>query len=217
MYHKIIETKNLIDFNSGKFVQLFSTDFLNKPFLPIGSIIIGIALSELFIGDYWKGVMKFEIIKVSDRKKYILGKLFSQIILYVLLSWIMFLIAQIVGLIFFKPDLNALHIFKNFMIYNLNILPSLAVINMVTLISGILNKGNESKLILIILFIVMGIIARASKVGKYLPVLNFEAFKLYFDGNFSTDLKINLLISFIYLIFFMIINTIYWGGKEYKL
>ena len=47
MYNKIIAEGKISNFDSNEFVELFSTDFLNKPFLPIGPIIIGLALLDV--------------------------------------------------------------------------------------------------------------------------------------------------------------------------
>ncbi|MGI6462075.1 MAG: ABC transporter permease [Candidatus Scatomorpha sp.] len=215
MYNKIIAEGKISNFDSNEFVELFSTDFLNKPFLPIGPIIIGLALLDVFISDYASGNMKFQVMKVDNRKKFILSKLFTQLISYFILAWIMFLISQIAGLIFFDVNLTLSNFFSSFLIYNLNILPSLAVINIANLIFAISGKENITRISIIVLFIVLGIIARATSIGHLLPVLNYTYLLRFFDSEFEFKFLYNQLVSLIYLILFIFININVWSKKEY--
>lgn len=187
IYNKIIAAGRISYIDSNEYIKLFSTDFLNKPVLPIGSIIIGLVLLDIFINDYSSGNMKFQIMKVNNRKHFILSKLFTQLITYFVLAWIMFLISQIVGLIFFDINITLINFFSGFLIYNLNILPSLAIVNIANLIFAVTGKDNLARISLIALFIILGIIARATNIGNLLPVLNlnYAYLERFFDGEFE--------------------------------
>lgn len=215
MYNKIVGVGKISYMGSNEFVKLFSTDFLNKPYLPIGSIIIGFGLLDIFISDYSSGNMKFQIMKVDDRKKFILSKLFTQLITYFVLAWIMYIISQVIGLICFDVNLTLSNFFSSFLIYNLNILPSLAVINIATLIFALSDKDIFARISLIVLFIVLGIIARSTGIGNYLPVLNYTYLERYFAGEFEPKFLLNQLIPLIYLVVLIFINSEVWSRKEY--
>ncbi|NMD38703.1 MAG: ABC transporter permease subunit [Christensenellaceae bacterium] len=216
MYNKIIAIGKIAYFDSNEFVKFFSTDFLNKPFLPIGSIIIGLGLLDIFINDYTSGNMKFQVIKVDNRTSFILSKLFTQLMTYFVLAFIMFIISQIVGLIFFEKNLTLSNFLSSLVVYNLNILPSLVIINIANLIFAVSGKENFARISLIVLFIVLGIIARSTRIGHLLPVLNYTYLLRFFDSEFELKFLFNQLISFIYLILFIFVNSSVWSKKEYS-
>lgn len=215
IYYKMLEEGILSHIDSNIFVELFSTDFLNKPILPLGSIIIGLCLLDVFINDYSSGNMKFQVMKIDDRKHFILSKLFSQFITYFVLVLIMYLIAQVVGVIAFTVNLNPGNFFSGYIIYNLNILPSLVVINLANLIYAISSKDNLARISLITLLIVLGIIARSSGIGKFLPVLNYDYLLGFFDSKFDLRFLNNQLLALIYLLVLIFINSSVWSKKEY--
>ncbi len=215
IYNKIVAAGKMSYIDSDVFVKLFSTDFLNKPILPIGSIIIGLALLEIFINDYSSGNMKFQIMKVDNRTAFILSKLSTQLITYFVLAWIMFLISQIVGVIAFDINLTPGNFLSSFVVYNLNILPSLAIINIANLLFALSDKEYLARISLIVLFIVLGIIARSTGIGNLLPVLNYSYLERFFKGEFELGFLINQLISLVYLAVLIFVNGKVWARKEY--
>lgn len=215
IYNKIVAAGKMSYIDSDVFVKLFSTDFLNKPILPIGSIIIGLALLDIFISDYSSGNMKFQIMKVDKKTSFILSRLFTQLIAYFVLAWIMFLISQITGVIAFDINLTPGSFLINFVIYNLNIIPSLAVINIANLLFALSDKEYFARISLIVLFIVLGIIARSTGIGNLLPVLNYSYLERFFKGEFEPVFLINQLIPLVYLAILTFVNIKVWSKKEY--
>ncbi|MDI9470495.1 MAG: hypothetical protein QM296_09850 [Bacillota bacterium] len=215
IYKKMVE-EGLINYvDSNIFVEQFSTDFLNKPLLPIGPIIIGLGLLDVFIQDYASGNMKFQAMKLSNRKSFILSKLLTQQIVYFVLAWIMFVLSQIAGNIAFETNLTPANIASSFVIYNLNILPSLAVVNIANLIYAAAGREHLARISLIALFIILEIVARATSFGHLLPVLNYSYLESCFDGKFELKYLNRQLVSLIYLAVLTFLNLMVWSNKEY--
>ncbi|HPL81850.1 MAG TPA: hypothetical protein PLU23_05045, partial [Anaerolineaceae bacterium] len=115
----------------------------------------------------------------------------------------------------FDVNLTLSNFFSSFLIYNLNILPSLAVINIATLIFTLSDKDIFARISLIVLFIVLGIIARSTSIGDFLPVLNNTYLERYFAGEFEPKLLLNQCVSLAYLGLLIFINSRVWSKKEY--
>lgn len=188
------------------FIFYAASDFAVKPVLPLMIIFLNLLLSNVFFDAKEGNSLKFELIRVDDRKRYFAAKIVFSLIFYLLFAVFLLLSNIILAAVFFNsPGTHTVG--EAATLYFMNILPGSAqLFFMLFLLAAFkIKQAATIRVMTVLNAIILSVASGVISFDKYLPIYSSKIInEVIMHKNFSGS-ALNQAVSLFWLILFALL------------